>query len=61
MPAADSFCDCVVFGVLGTSERYLNMRAPRHSQWLLAVQGVGWGLLVILLKEETKGKLDLGI
>jgi hypothetical protein len=50
-----------MFGILETSERYLNVRAPRHSQWLLAVSGVDFGLLVVLLKEEIKGKkLDLG-
>jgi hypothetical protein len=40
VPAADSVCDCVMFGIVGLFREYINARAPRGMVdccWLLLV------------------------
>jgi hypothetical protein len=39
LPVADSFCNCVMFGILETFRGYINARAlrVRVSCWLLLV------------------------
>lgn len=57
LPVAESFCACVTFGILGTFEGCINARATRGGVggcWLF--REVGYGLLVVVLKEEAKGK-----
>ena len=55
LSAADSFCDCVTFGTLGTFQRV--SRGGGGSFWWL-----GRLLVVAVVKEEAKGKtLDSGI
>lgn len=52
--AADSFCKCVMFGILGFSQT-INTRASLGGYgWWLVVQGwglVGYSLLAVVLKE----------
>lgn len=32
-PAAESFCDCVTFGILATFQRSINARVPEVDCW----------------------------
>ena len=55
LPAADSFCDCVMFGILGTFQRGINLKALRGRVggcWLF--REVGCGLLIAMVKEKIK-------
>ena len=59
----DSVCSYVTFGILGAFQRYINARTQLGvvgSCWSFGE--VGCGLLVVMLKKETKGKkFDSGI
>ena len=62
LPAADSSCDCVTFGILGTFHGvYINARGPRGRVavgcWLLVV--VGHDLLSSCMQRNNKKKLDI--
>lgn len=63
LPGAGRFCDCVRFGILGTSQGYINARAPTDRDsgcWLFRRLVVI--CLVAVVKEERKGKtIDSGI
>lgn len=52
LPAAESFCDCVTFGILGIFQRAYKCQSPDGCGW--------WGLVavVVLKKEITTKKLD---
>jgi hypothetical protein len=58
LSAVDHICNCVMFGILGTFQRV-------HECWSQLVgdgggcwffRDIGCGLLVAVVKEETKGK-----
>lgn len=45
LPAADTFFNCLTYGILGLFQRVHNARAK--------LGGVGCSLLAVVLKEET--------
>jgi len=45
-PAADSFCNCVTFGILGTFQRW-GTGPAQHSPWTSTLFQVAWPLVVI--------------
>lgn len=52
MPSADSFCDCVTFGILGTFQR------TGEGGWVV----IGWcGLLTSYAKRRNKKKKEFAI
>jgi hypothetical protein len=42
LPAADSFCDCLTFGTLGTLQSIYKCQGPKRCGWLVVI---GHGLL----------------
>jgi hypothetical protein len=51
LPVADSFCDGVIFGTLGTFQRIYKCYSPDRWMWLL-LREFGCSFLVVVLKEE---------
>ena len=58
LPAADSFCDCVTFGILGIFQRVYKYQGL--ISWSVVVDhlGVLCGLLVVVFKEETRSQIQ---
>jgi hypothetical protein len=55
LPAAESFCDCVMFGILETFQRVYKCEGPKgQSCW--SFKGLVCSLFVAVVKEETKEK-----
>jgi hypothetical protein len=48
VPAADSFCDCVMFGMLGTLQRVYKCQGPERCGGMLVGLGRYRSLLVTL-------------
>jgi hypothetical protein len=63
LPAADNFCNCTMFGILETFHRVYKFESPETQGWMVVSSfREADCCLLVMLKEETKGKkLDSGI